>query len=247
MSKVIFLSLLCLAVVSAGSVKSAAPKTGEKQRDFGIGLHNSHPEILSVHHGQGHGHGGGGGGWGGGHGVSGGGEGWGGWGGGGQGGVGGHGWGEYPALADIVALVLNLLVLAAFGGLVYLLLSPLLGGGGDGWDGWGRSIGATPYYEAFKDGGLLSRVLNSVDYVDSTFAVMKISGDGCRKRIACEMEKSAGRNKVFNYTTNWFRNRMRSMDMYKDAVVSGDKQEDCVQKYPDCTYTLVDKIGKWFN
>ncbi len=112
--------------------------------------------------------------------------------------------GEYPALADVVALVLNLLVLAAFGGLVYLLLSPLLSGGHGGEEsGWGRS--SSPYYEAFKDGGLLSRVMNSIDYVDTTFAVMKISGDGCRKRVACEMERAAGRNKVFSYATNFFR------------------------------------------
>ena len=103
-----------------------------------------------------------------------------------------------------MALVLNLLVLAAFGGLVYLLLSPLLSGGHGGEEsGWGRS--SSPYYEAFKDGGLLSRVMNSIDYVDTTFAVMKISGEGCRKRVACEMERAAGRNKVFNYATNFFR------------------------------------------
>lgn len=109
---------------------------------------------------------------------------------------------DYPALADTVALVLNLLVLAAFGGLVYLLLSPLLGGG-DNNDGWGRS--SSPYYEAFKDGGVLSRVLNSIDYVDTTFAVMKISGEGCKKRVACEMEQAAGRNKVFGYASSFFR------------------------------------------
>jgi hypothetical protein len=131
--------------------------------------------------------------------------------------------------------------LAAFGGLVYLLLSPLLSGGGD--DGWGRS--SSPYYEAFKDGGVLSRVLNSIDYVEPTFAVMKISGDGCRKRVACQMEQAAVRNKVFNYATSFFRKRMRSMDLYRDAMVSGDKQEDCVAAYPDCTFTLVDKVGKW--
>lgn len=115
--------------------------------------------------------------------------------------------GEYPAMADVVALVLNLLVLAAFGGLVYLLLSPLLSGGHDDGYGWGRSSSATssPYYDAFKDGGLLSKVLNSIDYVDTTFAVMKISGDGCRKRVACEMERAAKRNKVFGYATKFFR------------------------------------------
>jgi hypothetical protein len=105
-------------------------------------------------------------------------------------------------LADIVALVLNLLVLAAFGGLVYMLLSPLLSDGHG--DGWGRSS-TSPYFDAVKDGGIMSRVLNSIDYVDTTFAVMKIQGDGCRKRIACEMERTAGRNKIFNYATGWFR------------------------------------------
>jgi hypothetical protein len=38
---------------------------------------------------------------------------------------------------------------------------------------------------------------------------------------------------------------MRSMDLYKDAMVSADKQDDCTAMYPDCTYTLVDKLGKW--
>jgi len=224
MNKILFVTLVCVAAASAATkAKTAAAASASKSRGFGIGTHDAHPEVVSVGHG--HGHGGGG------------------YGGGGGGGVGGHGWGhgEYPALADIVALVLNLLVLAAFGGLVYLLLSPLLSG--DGHEGWGRSN--SPYYEALKDGGLLSRVLNSIDYVDTTFAVMKISGDGCRKRVACEMERTAGRNKIFNYATSWFRKQMRSMDLYKDAVVTGDKQEDCVQQFPDCTYTLVDKVGKW--
>lgn len=216
MNKILFVTVLCIAAASAAT----RTKTSISKRSggFGLGLHNQKPEVLTVTHGQGHGSGGGGGG--------------GGW-------DAGHGQGEYPALADTVALVLNLLVLAAFGGLVYLLLSPLLGGNDDG---WGRS--SSPYYEAFKDGGVLSRVLNSIDYVDTTFAVMKISGEGCRKRVACEMEQAAGRNKIFGYASNFFRNRMRSMDLYRDAMVSGDKQDDCVAKYPNCEYTLVEKVGK---
>jgi len=213
MNKILFVTVLCIAAASAATKTRTSVS---KRSGFGIGTHNQKPEILTVTHGSGH-SGGGGGGYDAGY---------------GQG-------GEYPALADTVALVLNLLVLAAFGGLVYLLLSPLLGGDQDG---WGRS--SSPYYEAFKDGGVLSRVLNSIDYVDTTFAVMKISGEGCRKRVACEMEQAAGRNKVFGYASNFFRNRMRSMDLYRDAMTSGDKQDDCVAKYPNCEYTLVEKVGK---
>jgi len=40
---------------------------------------------------------------------------------------------------------------------------------------------------------------------------------------------------------------MRSMDFYKDAVVAADEQKDCAVQYPDCTYTLVDKVGKWVS
>jgi hypothetical protein len=214
MNKILCVTLLCIAAASAATKTKTATASASKQRGFGIGTHDYHPEVVSVGHGHGD-------------------HGW------GASSHGGHG--EYPALADIVALVLNLLVLAAFGGLVYLLLSPLLSDDGHG---WGRSS-SSPYYDAVKDGGLLSRVLNSIDYVDTTFAVLKISGDGCRKRIACEMERTAGRNKVFNYATGWFRKQMRSMDLYKDAVTAGDKQEDCTTMYPDCTYTLVDKVGKW--
>jgi len=212
MNKILFVTMLCIAVASAATKTKTS---GISKRGFGVGTHSHKPEVLTVTHGQGHGSGSGG------------------W-------DAGHGQGEYPALADTVALVLNLLVLAAFGGLVYLLLSPLLGGSDEG---WGRSS-ASPYYEAFKDGGVLSRVLNSIDYVDTTFAVMKISGEGCRKRVACEMEQAAGRNKVFGYASSFFRNRMRSMDLYRDAMVSGDKQDDCVAKYPNCEYTLVEKVGK---
>lgn len=43
------------------------------------------------------------------------------------------------------------------------------------------------------------------------------------------------------------RNRMRSMDLYRDAMVNGDKQDDCVAKYPNCEYTLVEKVGKWIG
>jgi len=218
MNKILFVTLLCIAAASAATKTKTSGASSK--RGFGIGTHDAHPEVVHVGHG---GHGGGGG------------DGW-GW--------GAQHKGDYPALADIVALVLNLLVLAAFGGLVYMLLSPLLSDGHG--DGWGRS-NTSPYFDAVKDGGLMSRVLNSIDYVDTTFAVMKIQGDGCRKRIACEMERTAGRNKIFNYATGWFRKQMRSMDFYKDAVVSGDKQEDCAVQYPDCTYTLVDKVGKWVS
>lgn len=207
--------LVTLLCVAAASAATKTKTSGaSSKRGFGIGTHDAHPEVVHV----------------GGHGS----EGW---------GASTH-HGDYPALADIVALVLNLLVLAAFGGLVYMLLSPLLSDGHG--DGWGRS-NSSPYYDAVKDGGLLSRVLNSIDYVDTTFAVMKIQGDGCRKRIACEMERTAGRNKMFNYATGWFRKQMRSMDFYKDAVESGDNQKDCAVQYPDCTYTLVDKVGKWVS
>jgi len=216
MNKILVVTLLCVAAASAATktkTSGAASKRG-----FGIGTHDAHPEVVTVG-----GHGGGGG--------------------------GGEGWGapqqhgDYPALADIVALVLNLLVLAAFGGLVYMLLSPLLS---DGHDGWGRSTGS-PYFDTAKDSGIMSRVLNSIDYVDTTFAVMKIQGDGCRKRIACEMERTAGRNKIFNYATGWFRKQMRSMDFYKEAVSTADEHKDCAIQYPDCTYTLVDKVGKWVS
>jgi len=218
MNKILFVTLLCIAAASAATKTKTSGASSK--RGFGIGTHDAHPEVVHVGHG---GHGGGGG------------EGW-GW--------GAQHKGDYPALADIVALVLNLLVLAAFGGLVYMLLSPLLSDGHG--DGWGRS-NTSPYFDAVKEGGLVSRVLNSIDYVDTTFAVMKIQGDGCRKRIACEMERTAGRNKIFNYATGWFRKQMRSMDFYKDAVETGDKQVDCAVQYPDCTYTLVDKVGKWVS
>jgi len=218
MNKILFVTLLCIAAASAATKTKTSGASSK--RGFGIGTHDAHPEVVHVGHG---GHGGGGG------------DGW-GW--------GAQHKGDYPALADIVALVLNLLVLAAFGGLVYMLLSPLLSDGHG--DGWGRS-NTSPYFDAVKDGGLMSRVLNSIDYVDTTFAVMKIQGDGCRKRIACEMERTAGRNKIFNYATGWFRKQMRSMDFYKDAVETGDKQVDCAVQYPDCTYTLVDKVGKWVS
>lgn len=218
MNKILVVTLLCVAAASAATkTKTSA---GASKRGFGIGTHDAHPEVVTV---GGHGHGGGGG------------DGW--------GATQHHG--DYPALADIVALVLNLLVLAAFGGLVYMLLSPLLSDGHG--DGWGRSATSSPYFDAIKDGGIMSRVLNSIDYVDTTFAVMKIQSDGCRKRIACEMERTAGRNKMFNYATGWFRKQMRSMDFYKDAVSAADDQKDCAIQYPDCTYTLVDKVGKWVS
>jgi len=241
---ILLIFVVGVAVVSGATKSKLNP--GNQKRDLGIGSYNSHPEVLTVGHGHGHG-GGGGGGHGGGHnGYALGGFGGGGGGGWGEGATSSYGHGEYPALADIVALVLNLLVLAAFGGLVYLLLSPLLSGGHDDGNGWGRATAtSSPYYDTFKDGGLLSKVINSIDYVDTTFAVMKISGDGCRKRVACEMEKASNKNKIFNYATNFFRNRMRSMDLYRDAMTSGDKDEDCTTAYPDCTYTLVDKVGKW--
>jgi len=223
MNKILLVTLMCVAAASAATKTKTS---GASKRGFGIGTHDAHPEVVHV---GGHGGGGGGGG---------GGEGW------GWGASTGGGHGDYPALADIVALVLNLLVLAAFGGLVYMLLSPLLSDGHG--DGWGRS-NTSPYFDAVKDGGIMSRVLNSIDYVDTTFAVMKIQGDGCRKRIACEMERTAGRNKIFNYATGWFRKQMRSMDFYKDAVVAADEQKDCAVQYPDCTYTLVDKVGKWVS
>jgi len=215
MNKLLFVTLLCLGAASAATKAKTSSGSASSKRGFGIGTHDAHPEVVHVGHGGG--------------------EGW--------GASQGHG-GDYPALADIVALVLNLLVLAAFGGLVYMLLSPLLSDGHG--DGWGRS-NSSPYFDAIKDSGIMSRVLNSIDYVDTTFAVMKIQGDGCRKRIACEMERTAGRNKIFNYTTGWFRKQMRSMDFYKDAVTAGEDMKDCAIQYPDCTYTLVDKVGKWVS
>lgn len=54
---------------------------------------------------------------------------------------------------------------------------------------------------------------------------------------------------VANFFLRIFANRkqMRSMDFYKDAVVAADEQKDCAVQYPDCTYTLVDKVGKWVS
>lgn len=97
-----------------------------------------------------------------------------------------------------------------------------------------------------KISGKASRALDSIDIVDTTFGVMNIDSEPCRKRTICEMERVATQYPIVSFIVKTVSPYVRGLSKYDDAVQRGANGEDCALYYDDCPYTL-DKLPKFFQ
>lgn len=79
--------------------------------------------------------------------------------------------------------------------------------------------------------------------VDTTFNVMEVDTDVCRKRAVCEVESVAARNPLFSLVVNTVNSRLRGLERYSEAVEAGLGGEDCALVYDECPHSFVDRLN----
>lgn len=90
-----------------------------------------------------------------------------------------------------------------------------------------------------------AQIQQSIDLVDSTFGVMNIDSEPCRKRTICEMERVATKYPIVSFIVKTVSPYVKGLSKYDDAVQRGANGEDCALYYNECPYTL-DKLPKFF-
>jgi len=79
-----------------------------------------------------------------------------------------------------------------------------------------------------------SRILTSIDIVDTTFNYMDIDSDICRLRTVCEMESYAANNPIARLAINTVNSNLRGLEKYSEAVEAGLARQDCALLYDQC-------------
>jgi len=79
-----------------------------------------------------------------------------------------------------------------------------------------------------------SRILASIDIVDTTFNYMDIDSDHCRLRTVCEMESYAANNPIARLAINTVNSNLRGLEKYSEAVEAGLARQDCALLYDQC-------------
>lgn len=100
-------------------------------------------------------------------------------------------------------------------------------------DSWGLSSMA----------GYVSTAYNSIDMVDTTFNVMDVESEVCRKRAVCEVESVASSNPLFSLVVNTVNSNLRGLERYSDAVEAGLGGQDCALAYDECPHSFLDQLN----
>lgn len=103
-------------------------------------------------------------------------------------------------------------------------------------DSWGLSSMA----------GYVSTAYNSIDMVDTTFNVMDVESEVCRKRAVCEVESVASSNPLFSLVVNTVNSNLRGLERYSDAVEAGLGGEDCALAYDECPHSFLAQLPTFF-
>ncbi|XP_053634091.1 uncharacterized protein [Cherax quadricarinatus] len=88
-------------------------------------------------------------------------------------------------------------------------------------------------------GPLLTKVLNSIDPVESTFAVLDVEELACRRRTVCELQRSASSVPLLGYFLKYFSRNVNSLEKYREAQEAGAAFEDCALLFSECPTSLV--------
>ncbi|XP_076031523.1 uncharacterized protein LOC143019609 isoform X1 [Oratosquilla oratoria] len=88
-----------------------------------------------------------------------------------------------------------------------------------------------------EEESLFTRVLNSIDPVDSVFSFMEVEEEACRQRAVCELQSAASRYPLIGSFLRYLAPRFQSLDNYSDAIDVGSKRQDCTLVYAACPYS----------
>jgi len=92
-----------------------------------------------------------------------------------------------------------------------------------------------------------SQVQQSIDLVDTTFGVMNVESEPCRKRTICEVERVASQNPIVSFFIKTVGPFVRGLEKYEDAAEKGRNGEDCALYYDECQASSLDKLPKFFQ
>jgi len=79
-----------------------------------------------------------------------------------------------------------------------------------------------------------TKVIRSIDLVDTGLNWMEIEGESCRQRAICEAEYAASQNTIARLAINTINSNLRGLDKYSEAVDAGLNGADCALLYSEC-------------
>nr|XP_045615608.1 uncharacterized protein LOC123768861 isoform X1 [Procambarus clarkii] len=91
-------------------------------------------------------------------------------------------------------------------------------------------------------GSLLTRVLDSIDPVESTFAMLQVEEVACRRRTVCEVQRAASRMPLLGSVLQYFSPSVTGLEEYKEAQDAGAALEDCALLFSECPTSLVQTL-----
>ncbi|XP_071546802.1 uncharacterized protein [Panulirus ornatus] len=84
------------------------------------------------------------------------------------------------------------------------------------------------------------RILNSIDPVESAFALLQVEELACRRRTVCELQQAATRMPLVASLVKYISPSIRGLEAYREAQEAGAALEDCALLFAECpTNTIV--------
>jgi len=83
----------------------------------------------------------------------------------------------------------------------------------------------------------VSKLLKSIDVVDTAFNYMDIEEEVCRLKTVCEMESYAVNHPLARLAINTINSSLKGLERYQDAVDAGIEGQDCALLYDQCPYS----------
>ncbi|XP_059081735.1 uncharacterized protein LOC131879429 isoform X2 [Tigriopus californicus] len=84
----------------------------------------------------------------------------------------------------------------------------------------------------------MSRKLDGIDVLDSTFGLMKIDSETCRAKSVCEMEAKAAQSPFFAVIMRSANKYLSGLERYGEARYFGQTGQDCSLIYSECSSSL---------
>ncbi|XP_064111750.1 protein TonB-like [Macrobrachium nipponense] len=100
-------------------------------------------------------------------------------------------------------------------------------------------IGPFRYRTLESNDSFISRVLKSIDPMESAFAWLKVDERVCKERAVCELQKATSTLPLVNTVLGYIRPSIPGLSDYKKAQDAGAALEDCALLFSECPYSLL--------
>ncbi|XP_042204204.1 uncharacterized protein LOC121853889 isoform X2 [Homarus americanus] len=102
------------------------------------------------------------------------------------------------------------------------------------WDLWGLLSSGW----SGDDLGVLDRVINSIDTVESALDTMKVDHLACRELAVCHLQRIASKLPSLGLLLQVISPSISGMEKYREAQEAGAALEDCTLLYSECPTSL---------